>query len=137
MVTDEAPGIRLAVGGTVMAGLGDRVRERIGNDGGPLNIMYRIDGSSDLKEDTLDHWTGYRGSSPVRIGNGAAEQLQLDIYGEALDSLYAAERPGCRSPTGGGRRSAVSWTGSRTTGTRPRKESGRPAAADSRSPTAG
>ena len=78
--------------------LGDRVRERIGNDGGPLNIMYRIDGSSDLKEDTLDHWTGYRGSSPVRIGNGAAEQLQLDIYGEALDSLYAAERAGLPLP---------------------------------------
>ena len=74
--------------------LGDRVRERIGNDSGPLNIMYRIDGSSDLKEDTLDHWAGYRGSAPVRVGNGAAEQLQLDIYGEALDSLYAAERAG-------------------------------------------
>jgi GH15 family glucan-1,4-alpha-glucosidase len=50
--------------------------------------MYRVDGSSDLDEFTLDHWEGYRGSSPVRIGNGAAEQLQLDIYGEALDSIY-------------------------------------------------
>ena len=56
--------------------------------------MYRIDGSSDLKEDALDHWRGYRGSAPVRIGNGAAEQLQLDIYGEALDSIYAADRAG-------------------------------------------
>ena len=71
--------------------LGDRVRERVGSDSGPLNIMYRIDGSSDLKEDVLDHWRGYRGW-PVRIGNGAAEQLQLDIYGEALDSIYAAVR---------------------------------------------
>jgi GH15 family glucan-1,4-alpha-glucosidase len=78
--------------------LGDRVRERIGSDSGPLNIMYRIDGSSDLKEDTLDHWAGYRGSAPVRIGNGAAEQLQLDIYGEALDSIYAAERAGLPLP---------------------------------------
>jgi GH15 family glucan-1,4-alpha-glucosidase len=78
--------------------LGDRVRERIGSDSGPLNIMYRIDGSSDLKEDTLDHWRGYRGSAPVRIGNGAAEQLQLDIYGEAMDSLYAAERAGLPVP---------------------------------------
>src|SRR5213082_1796378 len=69
--------------------LGDRVRERLHSDSGPLNIMYRIDGSSDLKEDSLDHWGGYRGSTPVRIGNGAAEQLQLDIYGEALDSIYA------------------------------------------------
>jgi pentatricopeptide repeat protein len=78
--------------------LGDRVRERIGSDSGPLNIMYRIDGSSDLKEDTLDHWSGYRGSVPVHIGNGAAEQLQLDIYGEALDSLYAAVQAGLPLP---------------------------------------
>src|SRR3954468_4581580 len=74
--------------------LGDRIRERIGSDSGPLNIMYRIDGSSDLKEDVLDDWRGYRGSAPVRIGNGAADQLQLDIYGEALDSIYAAEAAG-------------------------------------------
>ncbi|MGY1753484.1 glycoside hydrolase family 15 protein [Blastococcus sp. SYSU D01042] len=78
--------------------LGDRVRERIGSDSGPLNIMYRIDGSSDLKEDTLEHWSGYRGSTPVHIGNGAAEQLQLDIYGEALDSLYAAVQAGLPLP---------------------------------------
>jgi GH15 family glucan-1,4-alpha-glucosidase len=78
--------------------LGDRVREREGSDSGPLNIMYRIDGSSDLKEDVMDHWAGYRGSAPVRIGNGAAEQLQLDIYGEALDSLSAAARAGLEIP---------------------------------------
>jgi GH15 family glucan-1,4-alpha-glucosidase len=78
--------------------LGDRVREREGSDSGPLNIMYRIDGSSDLKEDVLEDWAGYRGSAPVRIGNGAAEQLQLDIYGEALDSLYAAARAGLEIP---------------------------------------
>jgi GH15 family glucan-1,4-alpha-glucosidase len=78
--------------------LGDRVREREGSDSGPLNIMYRIDGSSDLKEDVMDHWGGYRGSAPVRIGNGAAEQLQLDIYGEALDSLSAAARAGLEIP---------------------------------------
>ncbi|HEV7210564.1 MAG TPA: glycoside hydrolase family 15 protein [Blastococcus sp.] len=72
--------------------LGDRVRERVGSDSGPMNIMYRIDGSADLKEDVLDQWRGYRGSAPVRIGNGAAEQLQLDIYGEALDSIFAADR---------------------------------------------
>ncbi|WP_261325745.1 glycoside hydrolase family 15 protein [Modestobacter marinus] len=78
--------------------LGDRIRERIGSDSGPLNIMYRIDGASDLKEDVLDHWSGYRASAPVRIGNGAAEQLQLDIYGEALDSMYAASRAGLEVP---------------------------------------
>jgi GH15 family glucan-1,4-alpha-glucosidase len=63
--------------------------------------MYRIDGSSDLKEDTLDHWRGYRGSAPVRIGNGAAEQLQLDIYGEALDSIYAGVQGGMPLPARG------------------------------------
>jgi GH15 family glucan-1,4-alpha-glucosidase len=78
--------------------MGDRIRERLGSDSGPLNIMYRIDGSSDLKEDTLDHWRGYRGSAPVRIGNGAAEQLQLDIYGEALDSIYSGIHGGLPLP---------------------------------------
>ncbi len=56
--------------------------------------MYRVDGSTDLDEETLDHWEGYRGSSPVRVGNGAVEQLQLDIYGEALDCLHFADRRG-------------------------------------------
>ncbi|MEN3359321.1 MAG: hypothetical protein V7637_3303 [Mycobacteriales bacterium] len=78
--------------------LGDRVQERTGGDGGPLNIMYRVDGSSDLKEETLDHWSGYRGSSPVRIGNDASDQLQLDIYGEALDSIFVAHRAGLDIP---------------------------------------
>ena len=78
--------------------LGDRVRERVNSDSGPLNIMYRIDGSSDLKEDVLDNWRGYRGSTPVRVGNGAAEQLQLDIYGEALDSIFAGDRAGMPIP---------------------------------------
>src|SRR5687767_12137664 len=78
--------------------LGDRVRERVGSDSGPMNIMYRIDGSSDLKEDVLDNWRGYRGSAPVRIGNGAAEQLQLDIYGEAMDSIFEADRAGLALP---------------------------------------
>jgi GH15 family glucan-1,4-alpha-glucosidase len=81
--------------------MGDRIRERVGSDSGPLNIMYRIDGSSDLKEDVLDHWRGYRGSAPVRIGNGAAEQLQLDIYGEALDSVYSGVRAGLLLPVQG------------------------------------
>ena len=66
----------------------DRVEERAGGEESPLAIMYRVDGSSDLDEFTLDHFEGYKGSSPVRIGNAAGEQLQLDIYGEALDSIY-------------------------------------------------
>jgi len=74
--------------------LRNRVEEQQGGSSGPLNIMYRIDGSPDLTEEVLDHWEGYRGSAPVRIGNGATDQLQLDIYGEAMDSLYHADRRG-------------------------------------------
>ena len=76
------------------AWLRDRVEEQVGGDGGPLKIMYRIDGTSDLKEEVLEGWEGYRGSAPVHIGNGAADQLQLDIYGEALDSIYVADTYG-------------------------------------------
>lgn len=55
---------------------------------GSLQVMYGIDGRHILTEEVLDHLEGYRGSSPVRIGNGAYQQLQLDIYGELLDSVY-------------------------------------------------
>jgi GH15 family glucan-1,4-alpha-glucosidase len=55
---------------------------------GSLQIMYRIDGGHDLPEETLDHFAGYRGSRPVLIGNGAVDQLQLDIHGELMDSVY-------------------------------------------------
>lgn len=55
---------------------------------GDLKIMYRLDGGSCLTEGTLEHLAGYAGSRPVRIGNLAAGQLQLDIYGELLDSIY-------------------------------------------------
>jgi len=60
----------------------------------PLKIMYRVDGSSDLTEEILDHLDGWHGSRPVRIGNGAADQLQLDIYGEAADAIYTADAHG-------------------------------------------
>ncbi|MDF5733888.1 MAG: glycoside hydrolase family 15 protein, partial [Rhizonema sp. PD38] len=58
------------------------------NPDGSLQIMYGIDGRKDLKEEILDHLEGYEGSSPVRIGNAAYQQLQLDIYGELMDSVY-------------------------------------------------
>jgi GH15 family glucan-1,4-alpha-glucosidase len=69
-----------------------RVMEREAGNDAPLRLMYRIDGSPDLEEELLDHLEGYEGSHPVRIGNGAADQLQLDIYGEAMDSVYFATR---------------------------------------------
>ena len=74
--------------------LRNRIREQAGDGSGPRDIMYRVDGSSDLEEEVLDHFEGYRGSRPVRIGNGAADQLQLDIYGEAMDSIYLADTHG-------------------------------------------
>lgn len=55
---------------------------------GSIQVMYGIDGRHSLKEIELKHFEGYRGSSPVRIGNGAAKQVQLDIYGELMDSVY-------------------------------------------------
>jgi pentatricopeptide repeat protein len=70
-----------------LAWLRDRIQEHVGTSSGPLKIMYRVDGSSDLIEESLDHLAGYRDSRPVRIGNGAADQLQLDIYGEAMFAL--------------------------------------------------
>ncbi len=64
------------------------------NPDGSLQLMYGIDGRKDLTEETLDHLEGYKGSRPVRIGNGAYDQLQLDIYGELMDAVYLYNKYG-------------------------------------------
>ncbi|MGP4033172.1 glycoside hydrolase family 15 protein [Pseudarthrobacter sp. 1C304] len=74
--------------------LRDRITEQLDSETGPLNIMYRVDGNPELNEEIVTDWEGYRGSYPVRIGNAASGQLQLDIYGEALDAIYHLDRVG-------------------------------------------
>jgi GH15 family glucan-1,4-alpha-glucosidase len=64
------------------------------NPDGSLQITYGIDGRHTLTEETLDHLEGYKGSRPVRVGNGAYNQLQLDIYGELMDSVYLFNKYG-------------------------------------------
>ncbi|HEY7692985.1 MAG TPA: glycoside hydrolase family 15 protein [Gaiellaceae bacterium] len=65
---------------------------------GSLQIMYGIDGRRDLTESTLDHLSGYAGARPVRIGNGAFDQRQNDVFGAVLDSLLLHTRKSGRLP---------------------------------------
>jgi GH15 family glucan-1,4-alpha-glucosidase len=74
----------------------DWLRDRLGDDAqrGPLQVMYGINGRQELEEISLDHLCGYENSRPVRIGNAAYKQLQLDIYGEMMDAIYLANKYG-------------------------------------------
>ncbi len=74
----------------------DWLKDRLGDDAqrGPLQVMYGVDGRQDLEEISLPQFCGYENSQPVRIGNAAYQQLQLDIYGEMMDSIYLANKYG-------------------------------------------
>jgi GH15 family glucan-1,4-alpha-glucosidase len=82
--TDEA--------GAFMRWIADRCMDL--NADGSMQIMYGYDGRKVLTEQTLPHLEGYRGTAPVRIGNGAYNQLQLDIYGELMDAVYLYNKYG-------------------------------------------
>jgi GH15 family glucan-1,4-alpha-glucosidase len=94
--------------------LAERWRESASEGDGSLQLMYAVDGRSELLEEELSHLEGYRGSRPVRIGNAAHKQLQLDIYGELMDSVYLFNKYG--APIGFDAwthlRQLVDWVGS-------------------------
>lgn len=64
---------------------------------GSLQIMYGVDGRADLSEEELSHLSGHQDSRPVRIGNAAFDQTQLDIYGTLMDAVYIANKRGAPS----------------------------------------
>ena len=71
------------------------LRDRCASDeDGLLQPLYGIDGRKEIGETTLDHLSGYRGSGPVRLGNAAHEQLQLDLYGAVMDAAYLYNKHG-------------------------------------------
>ncbi|ONH32469.1 glycoside hydrolase family 15 protein [Pseudofrankia asymbiotica] len=74
--------------------LSERVALRHNCPRGPLQIMYGIDGRGELPEEEMGHLSGYQDSAPVRVGNAAADQLQLDIHGALIDSVYLYDKWG-------------------------------------------
>ena len=89
-----------------MEWIGHRVEECGGPDAefdasGPLQVLYALDGSTELEERELEHLRGWNGARPVLVGNAAIGQLQLDIYGELMDSAYLAHKYGRGVPWDG------------------------------------
>jgi GH15 family glucan-1,4-alpha-glucosidase len=74
----------------------DWLKDRLSDDAqrGPLQVMYSLGGEQNLEEISLEDLSGYENSRPVRIGNAAHKQLQLDIYGEMMDSIYLGNKYG-------------------------------------------
>ena len=70
------------------------LRERCHGSGGRLHPIYGIDGRTELAKEGLHHLSGYRDSSPVRVGNGTYDQLHLDLYGAVLDAVYLYNKYG-------------------------------------------
>ncbi len=78
----------------------DWVLRAVAGDPDDLQIMYGIGGERRLDEHVLDWLPGYEGSAPVRIGNDASNQLQLDVYGELVDTIYRARELGMPAAPG-------------------------------------
>ncbi len=89
--------------------LGDE--ENTDDELGPLRVLYDIDGDEPVTEHALEHLRGYRDSQPVRVGNAAVGQLQLDIYGEVIDSIYLYNKygPGISQDAWRDLRRVLSW----------------------------
>ena len=92
--------------------------------------LYTLDGEPRADEVELPQLSGYRDSAPVRIGNGAIHQLQLDVYGELLDSAYLYARFGGASAARCGASCALSSISPSTAGSCPTRPSGKRAAVD-------
>ncbi|MBC2932724.1 glycoside hydrolase family 15 protein [Nocardioides sp. zg-1228] len=90
--------------------LGEAAGDGADEDLGPLRVVYDLDGALP-HESELDHLAGYRDSRPVRIGNAAVDQLQLDVYGELIDSVYLFDKHGrgISHDAWGDLRRIVSW----------------------------